>query len=185
MSAPPYVPSPPHPPHATSSTDTAQSSNSPVTDVASNDLRCNAGSAAASGICDVSAGDTIAVEMHEQPGDRNCDNPAIGGNHFGPVMVYLSSVADAAAADGSDPFFKIAEFGYDVATETWGTDVLNENCGQFEATIPADLPEGDYLLRAEAIALHTASQPGGAQFYMSCYVSLLPYVRSRWGECCV
>ncbi|KAL2110054.1 hypothetical protein VUR80DRAFT_1661 [Thermomyces stellatus] len=147
----------------------APASNSPVTDVSSPDMACNAGASAAQGICEVAAGDTIAVEMHQQPGDRECSTEAIGGNHFGPVMVYLSSVEDAAAATGSDPFFKIAEFGYDAATETWGTDVLNENCGQFEATIPADLPEGDYLLRAEAIALHTASQPNGAQFYMSCY----------------
>lgn len=147
-------------------------------------MACNAGASAAQGICEVAAGDTIAVEMHQQPGDRECSTEAIGGNHFGPVMVYLSSVEDAAAATGSDPFFKIAEFGYDAATETWGTDVLNENCGQFEATIPADLPEGDYLLRAEAIALHTASQPNGAQFYMSCYVSssAAPGLHEDWYE---
>lgn len=35
--------------------------------------------------------------------------------------------------------------------------------------IPSDIPSGDYLLRAEAIALHAASPGGGAQFYMSCY----------------
>lgn len=109
--------------------------------------------------------------MHEQPGDRDCGRDAIGGNHFGPVMVYLSAVADATTADGSDPFFKIGEFGYDPASDTWGTDVLNQNCGQFEVTLPANLAEGDYLVRAEAVALHTAGQPGGAQFYMSCFVS--------------
>lgn len=109
--------------------------------------------------------------MHAQPNDRDCANEALGGAHYGPVIIYLSSVADAAAATGSDPFFKIAESGYDVASETWGTDILNENCGQFEFELPADIPEGDYLLRAEAIALHAAGSEGGAQFYMSCYVS--------------
>lgn len=148
-----------------------------MTDVSSADMACNAGSSPASGLCEIAAGDTFAVEMHQQPGDRECSNEAIGGAHYGPVMVYLSSVDDATAATGTDPFFKIAESGYDAATETWGTDVLNENCGQFEATLPADLPEGDYLLRAEAIALHTAAQVGGAQFYMSCYVSLSPGVQ--------
>jgi cellulase len=38
-----------------------------------------------------------------------------------------------------------------------------------DVLIPADTPSGDYLLRAEVIALHTASQAGGAQFYASCY----------------
>lgn len=110
--------------------------------------------------------------MHEQPGDRDCDSPAIGGNHFGPVMVYLSKVEDATAADGSSKWFKIGEYGYQ--NGTWGTDVLNDNCGQFEVTIPKTIADGDYLLRAEAIALHTAQSEGGAQFYMTCFVSCIP-----------
>lgn len=35
-------------------------------------------------------------------------------------------------------------------------------------TIPKNTPSGDYLLRIEHIALHGASQPNGAQFYISC-----------------
>ena len=46
---------------------------------------------------------------------------------------------------------------------------MNDNCGHYTVTIPSDIAPGQYLLRAETIALHTASQPGGAQFYMSCY----------------
>lgn len=38
----------------------------------------------------------------------------------------------------------------------------------FEVTIPSCISPGDYLLRAEHIALHTAQSPGGAQFYISC-----------------
>jgi lytic cellulose monooxygenase (C1-hydroxylating) len=38
-----------------------------------------------------------------------------------------------------------------------------------DVSIPADTPAGDYLLRAEVIALHTAASSGGAQFYVSCY----------------
>lgn len=34
--------------------------------------------------------------------------------------------------------------------------------------IPSDIAAGDYLLRAEALALHTAGQANGAQFYMTC-----------------
>jgi hypothetical protein len=109
--------------------------------------------------------------MHEQPNDRNCNNPAIGGNHDGPVIIYMSKVDDATSADGSGSWFKVAEYGYDTGAGLWGTDYLNENCGRFPFTVPSSLPDGDYLIRAEVIALHVASSPGGAQFYMSCYVS--------------
>jgi hypothetical protein len=36
------------------------------------------------------------------------------------------------------------------------------------ATIPATTPDGEYLLRVEQIALHMASQPNQAQFYIAC-----------------
>jgi hypothetical protein len=35
-------------------------------------------------------------------------------------------------------------------------------------TIPKSLPDGEYLLRVEHIALHMASQQNGAQFYLAC-----------------
>jgi hypothetical protein len=35
-------------------------------------------------------------------------------------------------------------------------------------TIPRCLQNGEYLLRAEHIALHSAGSAGGAQFYISC-----------------
>jgi hypothetical protein len=37
--------------------------------------------------------------------------------------------------------------------------------------IPTNIRAGDYLLRAEALALHIASSLGGAQFYMTCCMS--------------
>ncbi len=109
--------------------------------------------------------------MHSQPNDRSCASEAIGGNHFGPVMVYLAKVDDATSESSPESlsWFKVSEEGYDPATKKWGTDSLNANCGKREFTIPANIPAGDYLLRAEAVALHTAGSVGGAQFYMSCY----------------
>ncbi len=84
-------------------------------------------------------------------------------------MVYMSKVDDAASADGSGDWFKVDEFGYDADSKKWGTDMLNSNCGKRAFTVPSKIPAGSYLVRAEAIALHTAAQVGGAQFYMSCY----------------
>lgn len=69
--------------------------------------------------------------MHQQPGDRSCSQPAIGGNHYGPVMVYMAKVNDAKTADTSSAsFFKVAEDGYTGTTASWGTEILNANCGK-------------------------------------------------------
>ncbi|ORY64192.1 glycosyl hydrolase family 61-domain-containing protein [Pseudomassariella vexata] len=152
-------------------------SNSPVTNVGSSDIRCNVGGTKGiSGKCAVKPGSTVTVEMHAQPGDRGCSQEAIGGAHYGPVNVYLSKVNDAATADGSAQWYKIFADSWSAKAggnsgddDNWGTKDLNACCGKMDATIPADTPAGDYLLRAEVIALHTAASSGGAQFYMSCY----------------
>jgi cellulase len=46
---------------------------------------------------------------------------------------------------------------------------LNTCCGKMNVKIPSDIPAGDYLLRAEVIALHAAGGSNGAQLYMTCY----------------
>ncbi|KAG9023912.1 hypothetical protein FRB95_012318 [Tulasnella sp. JGI-2019a] len=145
--------------------------NNPVTDVTSTDIACNANATPTNGLCTVPAGYPVTVEMHQQPGDRTCANEAIGGAHYGPVQVYMAKVADATTAVGSaQSWFKIGEIGMPSSNpDYWGTEVLNDNCGHYTVIIPQDIVSGQYLLRAEAIALHTASSVGGAQFYMSCY----------------
>ncbi|KAI4600487.1 hypothetical protein KJ359_000842 [Pestalotiopsis sp. 9143b] len=152
-------------------------SNSPITNVASADIRCNVGGTkGVSGKCAVKPGSTVTVEMHQQPGDRKCANEAIGGAHYGPVNVYLSKVSDASTADGSSSWYKIFANSWAAKSgagsgddDYWGTKDLSGCCGRMDVPIPANTPAGDYLLRAEVIALHTASSSGGAQFYVSCY----------------
>ncbi|KAI0453512.1 carbohydrate-binding module family 1 protein [Xylaria acuta] len=152
-------------------------SNSPVQDVTSKDIACNAGTSPVAGKCSVAAGATVTVEMHQQPKDRSCANEAIGGDHHGPVQVYMASVANAASADGSSAsWFKIFadtwaknSAGTDGDSDHWGTKDMNACCGRMNVKIPADLAPGDYLMRAEALALHSAASAGQAQFYMSCY----------------
>ncbi|OBT64607.1 hypothetical protein VE03_06381 [Pseudogymnoascus sp. 23342-1-I1] len=149
--------------------------NNPVTNVLSNDIRCN-GRSGVSGKCSVVAGQTVTVEMHQQNGDRSCGTEAIGGAHWGPVNVYMSKVADASTADGSTGWFKVHEdtwaknpAGSSADDDWWGTRDLNNCCGRMNVKIPSDIAAGDYLLRAEVIALHVAGSSGGAQLYMSCY----------------
>lgn len=91
-------------------------------------------------------------------------------------MVYMSKVADASTADGSSSFFKIFQDTWGKKSSTsggsddyWGTKDLNTNCGKMDVKIPSGLAPGDYLLRAEAIALHAAGGLNGAQFYLTCY----------------
>ncbi|KAH9232373.1 carbohydrate-binding module family 1 protein [Colletotrichum gloeosporioides 23] len=152
-------------------------SNSPVTNVVGSDIRCNVGGTQGVGAkCPVKAGGTVTIEMHAQPGDRNCKNEAIGGSHYGPVIVYLSKVDNAASTDGSSAWFKIFEDGWSAKSgagsgddDNWGVKDLNACCGKMDVPISKDLVDGDYLLRAEVIALHTAGSSGGAQFYMTCY----------------
>ena len=156
------------------------SSNNPMTDVTSNNLRCNINRGAVAGRCAVKAGDTVAVEMHQQTGDRSCtlatlQPPAIGGAHWGPVNVYMSKVSDARTADGSTPFFKVFANAWSPANngagdnDWWGVKDMENCCGRVDIKIPTDIAPGDYLLRAEVIALHTASSLNQAQFYASCY----------------
>ncbi|KAI1813082.1 fungal cellulose binding domain-containing protein [Poronia punctata] len=151
------------------------SNNNPVTSVSSTDIRCNVGGTkGVSKKCPVKAGSTVTVEMHAQPGDRSCGSEAIGGAHYGPVNVYLSQVSDSTSADGSSPWYKIfadswSSKGASGDYDNWGTNDLNACCGKMDVPIPANTPSGDYLLRAEVIALHTAGSAGGAQFYVSCY----------------
>lgn len=70
--------------------------------------------------------------------------------------------------------FKIFEDGWTAANkgagdnDLWGVKDMNTCCGKVDVKIPSDLAAGDYLLRAEVVALHTAQSTNGAQFYMSC-----------------
>ncbi|KAJ0328964.1 hypothetical protein COL5a_004759 [Colletotrichum fioriniae] len=112
----------------------------------------------------------------QQNGDRSCKNEAIGGAHYGPVIVYLSKVDNAATADGSAGWFKIFQDGWSAKSgsgsgddDNWGTKDLNTCCGKMDIPISKDIADGDYLLRAEVIALHAAGPSGGAQLYMTCF----------------
>ena len=60
--------------------------------------------------------------------------------------------------------FKFFEDGYDGAE--WAVDKMIAANGKFDMKLPACLPDGDYLFRAELIALHSAGGYPGAQFYV-------------------
>lgn len=77
-----------------------------------------------------------------------------------------AKVDNAATASPSGlKWFKVAEDGLDSSGQ-WGVDRLISNGGWVDFTLPSCVAPGDYLLRAEVIALHSASKSGEAQFYM-------------------
>jgi cellulase len=51
---------------------------------------------------------------------------------------------------------------------SWGVDRMISAGGWVDMTIPSCVAPGQYLLRAEIIALHSASKPSQAQFYIGC-----------------
>jgi len=133
--------------------------NSPVTDLSSDDLRCNVGGLAsgpATSIATVAAGATVGFALDQ----------AI--YHPGPINVYMSksTVANVSNYDGSGPWFKISDQGATYSSAA--INFLSENIVSYSFAIPKATPPGQYLLRIEQIALHTASTVGGAQFYISC-----------------
>ncbi|KAK7757155.1 hypothetical protein SLS62_000704 [Diatrype stigma] len=133
-------------------------SNSPVTDVTSDDIACNVnGSVVPSGVETIAAneGDKITVGWDES-------------GHPGPITHFLfGPVDDAAQATGIGAgWFKIDELDY--TNGTWANEVLENNGGNYTFSLPTGLASGEYLLRSEMLALHGAQTVGGAQFYIGC-----------------
>ncbi|KAG9122989.1 hypothetical protein FRC07_000393 [Ceratobasidium sp. 392] len=149
--------------------------NGPITDVTSNDIICNGGpnpiiTPYDKTVINVPAGATITHEWHHGGSGADPSDTAdpIDASHLGPVMVYLAKVPDATQATVTGlQWFKIAEDGMD-ANSVWGVNRLITNKGKATAVIPKCIPSGNYLLRAEIIALHGAGTYPGAQFYMEC-----------------
>lgn len=110
------------------------------------------------------AGDSVTVEMHQQPGDRACRNEAIGGNHYGPALVsyhyfskfrltqctqvYMAAVSDAKTAIGSSAnWFKVSQlelvsnnpdyFGSRKLFENslWGYDMYQNTLGVLNVSL--------------------------------------------------
>ncbi|KAI1414407.1 glycosyl hydrolase family 61-domain-containing protein [Hypoxylon sp. FL1857] len=69
-------------------------------------------------------------------------------------------------------FFKIDEVGLideSVQNGFWGSDELIQNNNTWLMQIPSNIKAGNYVLRHETIALHSAGQTNGAQAYPQCF----------------
>jgi len=147
----------------------------PIQDVTSDDLACNGGpdpTTASSDIINVVAGSTVQATWRHTLTSTAANDATyvIDPSHKGPVIAYMKKVTDATTDVGyGTGWFKVSEAGLtDVATQDWATTDLIAAAGVQDIPIPACIEDGQYLLRAEIIALHAANSEGGAQFYMEC-----------------
>jgi len=128
--------------------------NSPVTDLASNDLRCNVGGLDGSGtaIREVSAGSSLTFTSD------------VAVYHQGPLALYLSPASgDVTAYEGDGSWAKIAEIGPDFSGGAASWDLSQT----YTFTFPSCVADGDYLLRIEQLAIHNP-YPSLPQFYVAC-----------------
>ncbi|KAJ1719654.1 hypothetical protein LPJ53_005622 [Coemansia erecta] len=111
--------------------------------------------------CEIAAGSVITFDFKEEEGT---DGRAIENEHNGPITAYM---APAESQGQGAVWFKIFEQGYDMDSDMWAINILNENDGLIDITIPADIKAGDYILRGEILALHLADQ-GVFEVYCNC-----------------
>jgi cellulase len=111
----------------------------------------------------VAAGDKINLQWTAWP-----------DTHHGPVIDYLASCGDSCETVDKTTlkFFKIDGVGLVDDTTvpgTWGDDQLIANNNSWLVEIPPTLAPGNYVLRHEIIALHSAGTEDGAQNYPQCF----------------
>ena len=146
----------------------APKDNSPLKDLTSQNLRCNVGGGSAvAKTIDAKPGSTIILEWHHDTDAASDDT--IAASHQGPILTYL---APASSNGAGNVWVKIAEDGY--SGGKWAVDKLIAAKGQHTIKLPANLANGEYLLRDEILAHHESDttfnvDPNrGTQLYMGC-----------------
>ncbi|KAG9110205.1 hypothetical protein FRC07_008222 [Ceratobasidium sp. 392] len=138
--------------------------NNPVKDLTSSAMACNVNNNPVGRYLPVKAGDGLTFEWYHD--SRNDD--IIAASHKGPVQVYI---APASSNGNGNVWVKI--YSSKGSGSNWAVSQLIASHGQHTVKIP-NIASGQYLLRAEIVALHEAdvayaSNPvRGAQNYMSC-----------------
>ncbi|PWW80139.1 Lytic polysaccharide monooxygenase [Tuber magnatum] len=131
----------------------------PVDGVTTAAIACGTDSTAGSLSAPATAGSSIEFFWNTWP-----------ESHRGPTMTYLAKCpgTDCTTADPTTlDWFKIDHAGLN-SDGTWISDTIIANNNTRTVTIPSDIAPGPYLIRHELLALHSASNADGAQFYPMC-----------------
>ncbi|GAB7327202.1 hypothetical protein MBLNU13_g11106t1 [Cladosporium sp. NU13] len=125
------------------------------------DIACHKDGKPGAKVASVAAGGSIKLQWDTWP-----------ESHHGPVLDYLAKCAgdDCTSVSAGDlSFFKIDEKGLnDAASNSWASDDLIKDGNSWTVTVPEDIAPGQYVLRHEIIALHSAQDANGAQNYPQC-----------------
>ncbi|KAL9474330.1 hypothetical protein ACSS6W_008710 [Trichoderma asperelloides] len=126
------------------------------------DIICHKNATNARGHASVKAGDSVLFQWVPVPWP-----------HPGPVLDYLANCnGECETVDKTTlKFFKIDGIGLLSGANpgNWASDVLIANNNTWVVQIPEDLETGNYVLRHEIIALHSAEEADGAQNYPQCF----------------
>lgn len=133
----------------------------PITDATDPTIACNddGSSGALQLTANAKAGDKITAYWNQ-----------VWPHAIGPMLTYLAQCpgSTCTGVDASTlKWFKIDEAGLisgSAADGTWGDGLMIDNNSSWTTTIPSSIPNGDYLIRFETIALHSLP----AQFYPEC-----------------
>ncbi|KAJ7917190.1 glycosyl hydrolase family 61-domain-containing protein [Mycena leptocephala] len=136
----------------------------PLTDVTSTDVRCyDSAQSGTASTTTVAAGSTVGFTVSGNPSNLY---------HPGVVNVYMAKApagTDVASWDGSGTVgSRFTKFLQSQTVARPSLSLLLVSLAQVTFTIPSATPSGQYLIRTEHIALHSASYYGGAQFYIAC-----------------
>ncbi|KAG5973265.1 hypothetical protein E4U55_000621 [Claviceps digitariae] len=125
------------------------------------DIICHRDAKPAKSHVQVAAGDILTMKWTPWP-----------ESHHGPVMDYLANChGPCETVDKTKlEFFKIDAVGLvKQHPQTFGDDILISNNNSWRLQIPEKLAAGNYVLRHETIALHSAGNMDGAQAYPQCF----------------
>ncbi|KAF9468467.1 glycoside hydrolase family 61 protein [Collybia nuda] len=142
--------------------------NGPVEDLSLMDVQCNGWSAGGSSYDSapapiygtVAAGSQVKLNWTTWP-----------DSHKGPMITYMARAPSDITKwnpGKSAVWFKVHESGKNSAGKWAATDLLYASNHIYTFTIPPKLKAGQYIIRHEIIALHSAYSYPGAQVYPSC-----------------
>ncbi|KAL8668819.1 MAG: hypothetical protein Q9168_006562 [Polycauliona sp. 1 TL-2023] len=126
------------------------------------DVICHKGATPGELYATVAAGSTVELQWTVWP-----------ESHHGPVIDYLANCnGECPTVDKTAlKFNKIDEAGlksWESQPGKWASDDLIAANNSWTVTIPKNVAPGNYVLRHEIIALHSANLPDGAQNYPQC-----------------
>lgn len=123
------------------------------------DVNCHKSATAGKLYANANAGDTIEFEWFTWP-----------DSHKGPIINYIAPCnGDCTTLTPTD--LRWSKFSQDaiISPGYWVTDELIKNNFTTSAKLPAKLAPGNYVIRHEIIALHSAWGENGAQLYPQCF----------------